>query len=180
MLIAKEKYKNNIAEYVLYMFQIEDTIRACKFDMDQIEERIISQFNVSEKVKQEIRNWYADLIVTMHQEKIKLSGHLSMINILIENLYKLHRSLIDKKSDSMYLEKYYWALPNIKEFEKKLDNTPANEIESCFIALYALLLLKLTKKEVSDETLGAMHTFSNLLAALSEKYKTMVSGENIF
>jgi hypothetical protein len=171
MLIAKEKYKNNIAEYVLYMFQIEDTIRACKFDMDIIEERIIKQFSVSEKVRQEIRDWYADLIVVMHQEKIKLSGHFSMLYKLIDDLHALHRKLIQDKKDQRYLEQYYWASPNIKEFEKKLEKMPSNEIESCFIALYALLLLKLTKKEVSDETMGAMHTFSNLLAMLSEKYK---------
>ncbi len=171
MLIAKEKYKKNIAEYILYMFQIEDTIRACKFDITTIEESVIKQFAVSEKVRQEIRDWYADLIVLMYQEKIRQSGHLSTLNKLIEDLYVLHRKLIDGKKDSTYLEQYYWALPNIKEFEKKLDKQPINEIESCFIALYALLLLKLTKKEVSDETLGAMHTFSNLLAMLSEWYK---------
>jgi hypothetical protein len=171
MLIAKEKYKNNIAEYILYMFQIEDTIRACKFDMNVIEERIISQFSVSEKVKQEIRDWYADLIVMMYQEKIKESGHLLILDNLIDDLYALHRKLIEGRRDSKYLEQYYWALPNIKAFEKKLEKVPDNEIETCFIALYALLLLKLKKKEVSDETLAAMHTFSSLLAMLSEWYK---------
>jgi hypothetical protein len=171
MLIAKEKYKNNIAEYILYMFRVEDTIRACNFDMELIEQRIISQFTVSEKVRQEIRDWYADLILMMHQEKIREKGHLNMLNSLIGELNELHKKLLFDVKDKQYLEQYYWAVPNIKEFEMKLDKQPQNEIETCLIALYALLLLRLTKKEISKETIEAMQTFSNMLAALSVKYK---------
>jgi len=171
MLIAKEKYKENIAEYILYMFRIEDTIRACNFDMNIIEERIVSQFRVSEKVRQEIRDWYADLILTMHQENIRKSGHLSALLRLIDELNQLHLNLVHTLKDPQYLEQYYWAVPNIKEFEQKLDHPPKNEIDTCLIALYALLLLKLTKKEISKETIEAMHTFSNLLAILSLRYR---------
>ena len=34
MLIAKQKRQENIAEYVLYMWQLEDMLRACNFDVD--------------------------------------------------------------------------------------------------------------------------------------------------
>ena len=37
MLIAREKKKNNIAEYILYMWQLEDMLRALKLDMEQVE-----------------------------------------------------------------------------------------------------------------------------------------------
>jgi len=171
MLIAREKYKENIAEYIIYMFRVEDTIRACNFDMDIIEKRIISQYNNSEKVRQEIRDWYADLILMMHQENIRKAGHLSTLHTLIEDMNHLHLKLVTAIKDPQYLEQYYWAVPNIKEFEKKLDKPPKNEIEACLIALYALLLLKLTKKEISKETIEAMQTFSRLLAILSEWYK---------
>jgi hypothetical protein len=170
MLIAKEKYRSNIAEYILYMFQVEDTIRACNFDMDMIEERIISQFATSEKIRQEIRDWYADLILMMHQEQIRKSGHVSILIKLVDDLNELHLKLVHTVKDPNYLEQYYWAVPNIKEFEKKLDKQPRNDIETCLIALYALLLLKLTRKEISKETIEAMQTFSNLLAVLSEWY----------
>ena len=36
MLIARQKLNENIAEYVLYMFQIEDLIRAYDFDLEGI------------------------------------------------------------------------------------------------------------------------------------------------
>lgn len=37
MLTASRLKKTNICEYLLYMWQVEDMIRALKFDMDTIE-----------------------------------------------------------------------------------------------------------------------------------------------
>ncbi len=37
MIIASQKKKENIAEYLLYMWQIEDIIRAYGLDIDQIQ-----------------------------------------------------------------------------------------------------------------------------------------------
>ena len=71
MLIAEEKRKSNVAEYVLYMWQVEDMIRAYKFDIDLVEKNIISQFNHPERIKKEIKNWYANLIVMMYEENIR-------------------------------------------------------------------------------------------------------------
>ncbi len=175
MLIAREKLKQNIIEYLLYMYQVEDTIRACEFDISLIEKRIIDQFKVSENIKGEVRDWYANLIVMMHQEKIKKWGHLSLLKTLVDNLYKLHKWLLEEKKDKNYLELYLIALPNIQAFENKLNKNSRNEIDSCLTGLYALLLLRLQKKEISDGTLEAMQTFSNMLALLSNWYQTIES-----
>ena len=37
MIIASQKKKENIAEYLLYMWQIEDLIRVYKLDIDAIQ-----------------------------------------------------------------------------------------------------------------------------------------------
>ena len=42
MIIASQKKKENIAEYLLYMWQIEDIIRAYGLDIDQIQKHIIN------------------------------------------------------------------------------------------------------------------------------------------
>ncbi len=177
MLIAQQKRKENIAEYILYMWQVEDTIRACKFDINLLEDRIISQFSDSEKVKQEIRDWYANLIVMMHAENIKESGHLALTDALIRDINDLHRKLLEYKKDAKYLEQYSWASPNIREIEKKLGREPVSEIDTCLTALYALLLMRLKKKEITRETHEAMQTFSHLLALLSNWYRKTESGE---
>ena len=177
MLIAQEKQKENIGEYIIYMWQVEDTLRASKFNMNLLEERIISQFSDNERIRQEIRDWYANLIVTMHEEKLQEKGHLSMLNSLVEELNDLHKKLLESKQDAKYLELYTLASPNIIEIEKKLGRKPVSEVDTCLTALYALLLMRLKKKEITHETLEAMKTFSNLLALLSNWYKKIKTGE---
>ena len=41
MYIASKKRKENIAEYLLYMWQIEDLIRAYGLDIDRIRQNVI-------------------------------------------------------------------------------------------------------------------------------------------
>ena len=43
MIIAQKKRKENIVEYMLYMWQVEKIIRAKNLDMDKIEKTIISK-----------------------------------------------------------------------------------------------------------------------------------------
>lgn len=176
MLIANKKLKSNIAEYVLYMWQLEDTIRACDFKMDLIEERIISQFKQPDSVMEQIRNWYADLVLAMHEEGLRDKGHISFVISRVNDLYELHKKLILTQRDQKYLSIYQKALPNIQAFGEKLNKPASNEIDVCFQALYAMLLLRLQKKTISEETMKAMKTFSDLLSMLSEWYRKVEEG----
>jgi hypothetical protein len=180
MIVAREKRKNNIAEYVLYMWQIEDTLRAFKFDINIIEERLILQFKQPQRVLDEIRDWYANLILAMHEEGIKEKGHLQIVTGVTNELFELHKRLLNEVKDSKYIEKYNLAKPNIEAFKVKLEKTDSNEIELCFYALYGLLLLRLKKKTITEETTAAMHSFSVLLAHLSHYYKQIEEGKAEF
>ena len=44
------------------------------------------------------------------------------------------------------------------------------ELETCFDALYGVLMLKLQKKEISEGTAKAMKSISDLLAMLADYY----------
>ena len=50
MIIARQKRKENIAEYLLYMWQVEDLIRANKFDMDSINRTVFAHYDQPEDV----------------------------------------------------------------------------------------------------------------------------------
>lgn len=180
MLIAKDKRKKNIAEYILYMWQLEDTLRALKFDMNTVEDRLVSQFKQSEKVKSDIRDWYANLILSMHEEGLKKKGHLKMVTGITDELFELHKRLLHEVKDEHYTNTYSFARPNIVSFREKLQLPEANDIEVCFNGLYGLLLLRLKKKEVTEQTTGAMQTFSNLLSVLSNYYRNIESGKAEF
>lgn len=58
MIISSQKKKENIAEYLLYMWQIEDIIRAYKLDLDLIQENIIDKYDIPDSQKKEMREWY--------------------------------------------------------------------------------------------------------------------------
>ena len=176
MIIAQEKRRNNIVEYILYMWQVEDTIRACNFDMNLIEQRIIDQYRQPDSVKEDIRNWYTDLMLMMHEENVKERGHIKLVTYLIDELEELHTSILTRQLDADYLVFYQKAKPNIEAFNDKIA-APLKDIYTCLQALYGLLLMRLQKRAISDATLASMNTFSQLLAALSAVYLKMEQGQ---
>lgn len=170
MFIAKQKKQNNIAEYILYMWQIEDIIRANQFDIDKINQTVISRFELTDAQKTEMRNWYAGLIDLMKEESIKEKGHLQFLKNTVNDLNELHKKLLTKPEELEYQKRYRNALPNIMVFQKKEKKTADNEIETCFNGLYAKLLLKLQTRDLTKETEQAIETFRQLIVMLAKKY----------
>ena len=93
MIIAEQKRKENIAEYLLYMYQVEDMIRANKLDLDQIERMLISKLEVPYEVKRDMREWYKNLIGMMRDEQKVKSGHLHILETTAEQLSEMHHQL---------------------------------------------------------------------------------------
>ena len=77
MITASVKKRENIAEYLLYMWQIEDIIRAYGLDSDRIQSEIIDRYSgLSDTQKKEMREWYESLIDMMRREDAEKSGHI--------------------------------------------------------------------------------------------------------
>jgi len=51
MFIAQKLKQTNIAEYLIYMWQIEDIIRAAGCDIDKLKSSFISQYQIDEEDK---------------------------------------------------------------------------------------------------------------------------------
>lgn len=177
MIIAEEKRKSNIAEYILYMWQVEDIIRACNFSIDMIESNYISKFNAGSRIMEEIKNWYANLILMMHEEGIREKGHLSFLDDVVAKMNELHMQLLNSREEAKYQTLYTNAVINLREFKSKLPTANISDIEACLNALYGLLLLRLNKKNINKETEDAMATFSNLLSYLAVKYQRIIQGQ---
>jgi len=171
MLIAKQKRTENIAEYLIYMWQVEDIIRAHNFDMEQINRNIISKFNVPDKQRNEMQFWYENLIEMMHLEQVEKSGHIQPLKNIITDLTTLHIKLLNSTLHLDYRTKYSEAVGYIAESHSKMQGTAQTEIEVCLNMLYGILLLKLNKKSVSDQTMFAISKISAMLALLAHKYK---------
>jgi hypothetical protein len=180
MLIAEEKEKTNIAEYILYMWQIEDIIRSHNFDLSQITDSIISKFNATKEVQYDMKFWYQNLIEQMMKEGIADKGHLSTTIKYLEQLNNLHNSLLTTMQDAKYQEAYLGAKDNINNFMLKSGGESMNEIHACLNGLYGFLLLKLKQAEISAATKEAMTSFSALLAILVDRYNKLQKGELSF
>lgn len=172
MIIAQQKRKENMAEYLLYMWQVEDIMRACKLDIDIIERNVIAQYQVDDDTRAQMRDWWESLIKMMELENVKESGHLQINKNVIIRLTDLHLQLVKNEKYPAYGADYYRTLPFIVELRAKHGNVEdaAGELETCFNALYGMLMLKLQGKEVSKETETAMAQISHFLGLLSAYY----------
>ena len=170
MVIAQQKREENIVEYLVYMWHIEDLLRACRFDMDEVETQIISSYQQPENVLQEIRRWYQELIEMAHNEGILEKGHLQINKDIVIELTELHNRLIRSPRETLYGSLYYKALPAIVQLRSKADGNRTSEIETCLTAVYGYFLLKMQKKAISPETAESMKQISSLLACLAAKY----------
>jgi hypothetical protein len=170
MIVANQKKKENIAEYVLYMWHLEDLLRSLNFDIKVLEKTVFGMFSEDPSTRGEIVEWYGNLVQMMEMENIKKSGHLQITKNIVLDLNTLHVNLLKSPVEEKYRELYYAAAPNLFEFQKKISNPETNEVEMMFIGLYGLLMMRVKKSPISQETRLAMDTFSNLMAMLTKKY----------
>lgn len=177
MIIAHQKKSENIIEYVLYMWQIEDLIRANQLDMKLIDEKIISKYNQPADKLLEIRDWWENLVEMMRQEHKKDAGHLQININIVNDINQLHLFLLKEPDEMRYRHLYQLATPFIQEFEMKSALPYENDISLCITAIYSSFLLKLQGKEISKGTAEAIQVFSQFLAHLAKKYKLDQEGK---
>ncbi|WP_036904925.1 DUF4924 family protein [Prevotella sp. AGR2160] len=192
MKTAKKLRKESIAEYLLYMWQIEDIIRACGCSLPVIEKAYISKFtDYSQEEQEEEADWFADLIRMMNEEGKREFGHLNINKVLMEDLIDLHKRLLASDRFPLYNAEYYKVLPfivELREYNRRaaqkraeeygIDEQEAleevggsqDEIETCFNAVYGVMLLHMQKKEVTPATQHAVEEISKFLATLSAYY----------
>ncbi len=141
--------KDNIAEYILYLWQIEDYLRA---------------FPEQAEATQELR----ELSEMMHREGIVAGGHLQLaVNALCE-LEDLHSTLLNE--DAMYRAAIIRLQPSLNLLKAKTDRPTMSDIEACLTLLYQIMLLRLQKKEISAETASVQQQATSLLQFLSRAY----------
>ncbi len=172
MLIASQKRRENIAEYLLYMWQIEDIIRANGLDIDKIKENVIDRYpELDDNQRKEMTEWYESLIDMMRREGVEQKGHLQINKNIIIALVSLHQALLKDPKFADYSAEFYRTLPYIVELRAKAGNEKSGEIETCFNALYGMLMMRLQQKEISPETLNAIKQISHFIAVLAHDFK---------
>ncbi len=176
MLVAKQKRKENIAEYILYLYQIEDLIRAFQLDMEIIQNQLVSRYDVDEETKQEISDWYENLVLMMEKEEIKEKGHLQFLNNLINELNEFHLKLLETETDKLYVSVFQAVAGLVTELKLK-NPTAKNDVQVAIDGIYGYLLLKIQNKEITEETKNAVKRLGQWLSHLSKLFKDFESGD---
>lgn len=169
MFIAQQLRKQNIAEYLLYMWQTEDVIRAYNCSLSRIRNEYIERFDYTEEQKSEEEDWFGDLVRMMNQEGKREKGHLQINAILMQDLGELHVQLLQSSKFPFYSSEYYRVLPFIVELRQRGDKN-ISEIETCFNALYGVMLLRLQNKPISPDTEHAIKEITTFVGMLSDYY----------
>lgn len=177
MFISQELRKRNIAEYLLYMWQVEDIIRAYECSLARIRREYISRFDYTDEQKDEMADWYGNLVKMMNSEGCREKGHLQINKIVVQQLAELNAELLSSSKFPFYNSEYYRVLPFIVELRKKGADKEENEIETCLNALYGMMMLRLQKKTVSPDTEHAIKEITTFIGMLSDYYQKDKNGE---
>ena len=170
MFIAQELRKNSIAEYLLYMWQVEDIIRAYGCSLSRIRKEYIDSFELNDEQKEEELDWWGNLVRMMNQEGCREHGHLQINKIIVQDLSELHAQLLQSPKFPFYTSEYYKVLPFIVELRNRGDKD-LSEIETCLNALYGVMMLRLQHKDISPDTKHAIDEITTFLGMLSDYYK---------
>ena len=146
--------KDNIAEYILYLWQLEDYLRAFPEQADSTQE--LSELNGM-----------------MHREGVTETGHVQLASNALSELEELHAQLLDE--DAMYRAAIIRLQPSLNLLKAKTDRPTMSDLEACFTLLYQIMLLRLQKKEISAETASVQQQVTALLQFLSRAYYSIGS-----
>ena len=148
MQMMKSK-KDNIAEYILYLWQMEDYLRA---------------FPQNAEATPELH----ELNEMMHREGLMEGGHLALANNALSELEDLHTQILNE--DAMYRAAIIRLQPSLNLLKAKTDRPTMSDIEACLVLLYQIMLLKLQKREISPETTSVQTQATQVLTFLSRTY----------
>lgn len=177
MFVSRSLRKSNIAEYLLYMWQVEDLLRANEFDMSRITANVIDSYQLDEAQRAELVEWYENLIEMMKHEEVTQRGHLQINRNVIIALDDLHDRLMQSSKFPYYHAAYYKVLPYIVQLRAKNHTTDEPELETCFDALYGVWMLRLQKKTVGEETAAAIADITTFVGLLNDYYMKDRNGE---
>ncbi len=171
MLLADKKKRENISEYIIYMYQTELLIRNFEFDLDKIEVHVLGNIpaeKLDDSGREELLEWYDSLITKMRAQDLQKEGHLDEVQEIIRQLSDLSLSLQVENED--YRGVFNAARPAIRQSIIESDGLINDPVQACVNGVFGLLLARMNGREVSAEQLSMVDHFGNVLSLLSYHY----------
>jgi hypothetical protein len=175
-MVVDSLKKENIAEYVIFMFYLHDLVRVHDFDIQKIMEQMVgnnSADSLEESYLISVNDWFSDFISKIRDEGVEKEGNISELKEVIEELNYLHFLALNEWKDQEYLDLYKNNKELISEYALKHGKAGKSEIELMLHSLYMIYLLRIQGKEVTKETQEAVKGFKEMISILSLKYKVI-------
>lgn len=172
MLIALQKRRENIAEYILYIWQVEDLLRALQFSPEAIYATLVAKTEgTDEQQKENIFNWYMQIVELLRKEGKTEKGHIDHTLHLIADLHNLHLQLMKLPVGEHYRHTYAALAAELPRLRTLVDNSEISDTEICFRALYAALLYRIKGggEQAIADTLAVVSPAIGELAAIHGK-----------
>ena len=178
MDIAQAKRRENIAEYILYLWQLEDLLRALQFSPEAIFSTLIApRKDIAEEQKHVYLLWYMDIANLLHQEGKDEKGHLEHTLHLIGDLHDLHLQLMKLPVGAHYRQTYAKLEPELPRLRAVVGNPGMNDTELCFRALNAAMLYRIKGEGDKQAVTDTLEYISPVIAELADMYGKVERGE---
>ena len=141
--------RENIAEYILYLWQLEDYLRA---------------FPEMAEGNDEL----TDILRMMHADDVMDGGHIQLAQIALKELEMLSDDILTQ--EATYRAAMIRITPALNLLKARTDRPTMSNIEACLVLLYQIMMLRLQKRPISAETQEVQQQATNLLQYLSKTY----------
>jgi len=141
--------RENIAEYILYLWQLEDYLRAFP-EMAEGNEEL------------------ADILRMMHADDVMDGGHIQLAQIALKELEMLSDDILTQ--EATYRAAMIRITPALNLLKARTDRPTMSNIEACLVLLYQIMMLRLQKRPISAETQEVQQQATSLLQYLSKTY----------
>ncbi|MBR7103299.1 MAG: DUF4924 family protein [Tidjanibacter sp.] len=178
MFVAQQKRKENIAEYILYLWQLEDLLRALQFSPEAIWSHLVEPSGRSELEKQQLLIWYTELGNLLKSEGKTEGGHLDHTLHLIGDLQGFHYRLMEIPEGAQYKAAFETLKEELPRLRIVLAKDGVSDMELCFRALYGVMLYRMKGDTERSEALAdVVGTISPVIALLADAYRKAERGE---
>ncbi len=174
---AQTLRKQNVAEYILYLWQLEDMFRALQFSPEAIHSQFVApRTSLDEQSRSHLITWYMELVSLLQKEGKEEKGHIEHTLHLIADMHNLHLQLLELPIGA----RYRTLVARLDEVMPDLRAIFGNEIsdtELAFRALYAAMLYRIKGEGAKGAVADTIEYISPVIAELSAVYGKAERGE---
>ncbi len=179
MDIARGLRHQNIAEYILYLWQLEDLFRGLQFSPEAIFTQFVApRTNLSPDEARALHTWYMEFCEMLEREGKRKQGHSEHTLHLIADLHDLHLRLLKLPIGARYQTLWISLEEPLADLRASSGGGEGvSDIELCFRALYGAMLYRLKGEQGRGAVEDTLAYISPVIAELSSLHSKAERGE---